>query len=71
MARVLATSPPLELSRGLGENDPARRRATIDEIITEDCVLVAASGRVRGRGSGRHGGLIMGRLPAAWPSPEA
>jgi hypothetical protein len=22
-----------------GENDPARRRATIDEIFTEDCVF--------------------------------
>ena len=33
-----------------GENDPARRRAAIDEIFTEDCVFYEPSGRVyRGR----------------------
>jgi len=26
-------------SRRLGENDPARRRAAIDEIFTKDCVF--------------------------------
>lgn len=29
-----------------GENDPARRRAAIGEIFTEDCVFYAPSGRV-------------------------
>ena len=29
-----------------GENDPARRRAAIDEIFTEDCVFYEPSGRV-------------------------
>jgi hypothetical protein len=29
-----------------GENDPARRRAAIDEILTEDCVFYEPSGRV-------------------------
>jgi hypothetical protein len=42
------------LSRNLddvfGENDPARRRAAIDEIFTEDCVFYDPSGHVyRGR----------------------
>jgi hypothetical protein len=33
-----------------GENDPARRRAAIDEIFSEDCVLYDPSKRVyRGR----------------------
>jgi hypothetical protein len=33
-----------------GENDPARRRAAIDEIFTEDCVFYDAMGGVyRGR----------------------
>jgi hypothetical protein len=33
-----------------GQNDPARRRAAIDEIFTEDCVFYEPSGRVyRGR----------------------
>ena len=33
-----------------GENDPARRRAAVDEIFTEDCVFYEPSGRVyRGR----------------------
>ena len=33
-----------------GENDPARRRAAIDEIFTEDCVFYEPKGSVyRGR----------------------
>ena len=33
-----------------GENDPARRRAAIDEIFTEDCVFYEPNGSVyRGR----------------------
>jgi SnoaL-like domain len=32
-----------------GENDPARRRAAIDEIFTEDCVFYQPSGVHRGR----------------------
>ena len=33
-----------------GENDPARRRAAIDELFTEDCVFYDPSGGVyRGR----------------------
>ena len=32
-----------------GENDPALRRAAIDEIFTEDCVFYEPSGIHRGR----------------------
>jgi hypothetical protein len=32
-----------------GENDPARRRAAIDEIFTEDCVFSEPRGVHRGR----------------------
>jgi hypothetical protein len=32
-----------------GENDPARRRAAIDEIFTEDCVFYEPKGVYRGR----------------------
>ena len=31
-----------------GENDPARRRAAIDEIFTEDCVFYVPMPRLRG-----------------------
>ena len=32
-----------------GENDPARRRAAIEEIFTEDCVFYEPKGAYRGR----------------------
>jgi len=32
-----------------GENDPARRRAAIEEIFTEDCVFYEPGGVYRGR----------------------
>jgi hypothetical protein len=32
-----------------GENDPARRRAAIDEMFTEDCVFYQPNGVHRGR----------------------
>jgi hypothetical protein len=32
-----------------GENDPARRRAAVDEIFTEDCVFYEPRGVYRGR----------------------
>jgi hypothetical protein len=32
-----------------GENDPARRRAAIDEIFTEDCSFYEPRGVYRGR----------------------
>ncbi|MBO0700914.1 MAG: nuclear transport factor 2 family protein [Zavarzinella sp.] len=42
-----------------GENDPARRRAAIDEIFTEDCVFYEPSGRVH------HGHDEIERVAAA------
>ena len=46
----MSYSIPALLTRNLhdvfGENDPARRRAAIDEIFTEDCVFYEPSGRV-------------------------
>ena len=32
-----------------GENDPTRRRATIEEVFTEDCVFYEPKGVYRGR----------------------
>jgi hypothetical protein len=32
-----------------GENDPARRRAAVDETFTEDCVFYEPKGVYRGR----------------------
>src|SRR5258706_15410664 len=44
---------PTLLTRNLldvfGENDPARRRAAIDEIFAEDCVFYEPRGVYRGR----------------------
>jgi len=50
----MSYSVPTLLTRNLhdvfGENDPARRRAAIDEIFTEDCVFFEPNGGVyRGR----------------------
>ena len=50
----MAYSTSILLTRNLhdvfGENDPARRRAAIDEIFTEDCVFYDPMGGVyRGR----------------------
>ena len=49
----MSYSIPTLLTRNLhdvfGENDPARRRATIDEIFTEDCVFYEPRGIHRGR----------------------
>src|SRR5260221_5084402 len=52
--RAMSSSIATLLTRNLhdvfGENDPARRRAAIDEIFTEDCVFYDPSGGVyRGR----------------------
>jgi SnoaL-like domain len=47
-----STSTVLKRNRHdvFGENDPARRRAAVDEIFTEDCVFYdPASGPHRGR----------------------
>ena len=40
---------PRNLLDVFGENDPARRRAAVDEIFTEDCVFYEPKGVYRGR----------------------
>ena len=40
MSLSIATLLTRNLHDVFGENDPARRRAAIDEIYTEDCVLL-------------------------------
>jgi SnoaL-like domain len=50
MSHSITTLLTRNLHDVFGENDPARRRATIDEIFTEDCVFYDPSRRVyRGR----------------------
>lgn len=51
MSNDISTLLLRNLNHVFGENDPARRRAAIDEIFAEDCVFYEPSGRVfRGRG---------------------
>ena len=50
MSFSVSTLLTRNLHEVFGENDPARRRAAINEIFTEDCVFYEPSGRVyRGR----------------------
>ena len=42
MSYSISTLLTRNLHEVFGENDPARRRAAIDEIFTEDCVFYAA-----------------------------
>ena len=50
MSHSISTLLTRNLHEVFGENDPARRRAVIDEIFTEDCVLYDPSrGVYRGR----------------------
>jgi SnoaL-like protein len=50
MSYSMATLLTRNLHDVFGENDPARRRAAIDEIFTEDCVFYGPSrGVSRGR----------------------
>src|SRR5260370_12226312 len=46
MSFNISTLLTRNLNDVFGENDPARRRAAIDEIFTEDCVFDEPSGRV-------------------------
>ena len=51
MSYSISTLLIRNLNDVFGENDPARRRAAIDEIFTEDCVFYEPTGGVyRGRG---------------------
>ena len=49
MSYSLSTLLTRNLHEVFGENDPARRRAAIDEIFTEDCVYDPTRGLYRGR----------------------
>ena len=50
MPHSISTLLTRNLHDVFGENDPARRRAAIDEIFNEDCVFYEPGGRVyRGR----------------------
>jgi hypothetical protein len=45
----IATLLTRNLHDAFGENDPARRRAAIDELFTDDCVFYEPRGVHRGR----------------------
>ena len=49
MSYSIATLLIRNLRDVFGENDPALRRAAIDEIFTEDCVFYEPRGVYRGR----------------------
>ena len=49
MSYSISTLLTRNLHDVFGENDPARRRAAIDEIFTEDCVFYESRGVHRGR----------------------
>jgi len=49
MSYSISTSLTRNLQDVFGENDPARRRAAIDEIFTEDCVFYEPKGVYHGR----------------------
>ena len=49
MSYSMSTLLTRNLHDVFGENDPARRRAAIDEIFTEDCVFYEPRGVYRGR----------------------
>ena len=51
-----------------GENDPARRRAAIDEIFTDDCVFYDPMGGVYRRCDEIH--RIAGTLRASHPDSD-
>ena len=49
MSHSISTLLTRNLHEVFAEGDPVRRRATIDEIFTEDCVFYQPSGVHRGR----------------------
>jgi hypothetical protein len=65
MSHSISTLLTRNLHEVFGENDPARRRAAIDEIFTEDCVFYDPSrGVYRGRDEiDRIAGAIKGTHP--------
>jgi hypothetical protein len=65
MSYSISTLLTRNLQDVFGENDPARRRAAIDEIFTEDCVFYDPRGGVyRGREEiGRIAGVVKATHP--------
>ena len=65
MSYSISTLLTRNLQDVFGENDPARRRAAINEIFTEDCVFYDPNGGVyRGRDEiDRIAGAIKGTHP--------
>ena len=49
MSYTISTLLTRNLDDVFGENDPARRRAAIDEIFTDDCVFYEPNGIYHGR----------------------
>jgi hypothetical protein len=76
MSYSISTLLTRNLHNVFGENDPARRRATIEEIFTEDCVFYDPSrGVYRGRDeigriATRSGLLILTFDISQLPSPR-
>ena len=65
MSYSISTLLTRNLHDVFGENDPARRRAAIDEIFTEDCVFYEPHGVHRGRNEiDRVAGAIKATHPA-------
>ena len=64
MSYSISTLLIRNLHEVFGENDPARRRAAIDEIFTEDCVFYEPKGVHRGRDEiDRIAGAIRAKHP--------
>jgi hypothetical protein len=62
MSYSISTLLTRNLQDVFGENDPARRRAAIDEIFTEDCVFYEPTGGFTQFGKApRRGGVYRGR----------
>ena len=76
MSFSIATFLTRNLQDVFGENDPARRRAAINEIFTEDCVFYNPNGGVyRGRDeidriAARSRALILTFDTSRLPSPR-
>ena len=64
MSYSISTLLTRNLHDVFGENDPARRRAAIDETLTEDCVFYEFRGVHRGRDEIDR---IAGAIKAAHP----
>ena len=64
MSNTVSTLLLRNLHDVFGENDPARRRAAIDEIFHEDAVFYEPNGSYRGRGEiDRIAGVIKATHP--------